>query len=177
MLFDGPDMLDRELLQRADIAPGKRRRPLGPRGAGKSPLHRHEQRVVIEPVGILRAELSIGGAIDVACAIVEPSEGLGKQLLLVLDGGRENHVAFRKRRRLGQAVEEAYLDQSLGRDEKRVSGEGGWAGVRRESEPDGHEGKDLPDPLSCIGQMVRKAKRIVPKITNAVPAWKGRDVK
>ena len=139
----------------------------------------HEQRVVVQPVGVALAELPEGDPVLRAAAGLEAVEGPFEQASFVGDDFLEGDDVVREARWVGEVVgvQQACLEQPLRADEHRIAGEGRGAGVGRIAVGHRPDGQHLPDALGGAGQDVGKAVGGRPQVADAVGRGQRRDVK
>ena len=138
-------------VERHRIAQGRTRLPLRPRQSVVCLLERHEQRVVVQPVGLGLHERAEARVRD------ECGHGAVEQPALVRHHPGKVHAMLGQRRRRARHG-----------DEQRVAGKGGEALVRRVAVPRGAEREHLPVAHPHLREALDEPLRLGAQVADAV---------
>jgi len=149
--------------------------PRVPRRAAVRVLQRHEERVVVEPVRVLGAELQERFLLGVGGVVGEAHVRMPQDALLELDHLAEEHAIVGERPRVGQLLrlQRVFGDQRLQVDQQRVAGEGAEALIRRIAVAGGPERQHLPQPDAGFGEEVHELAGIFAQVADAESAGQG----
>ena len=137
-------------------------------------FHRHEQRVVVQPLRLGQAEALEALAQGTRGRRVESLEYTRPERFAVRDHGREIHCVC-GRLRDGPDIsggEKTLVQQAVGTDQERVAGKRGEALIRRVAITGRTKRQHLPQPLLAHGEQIDELEGGGTQVANSIAARK-----